>query len=100
MFINFTVFTSWQTLLSVHHSARSKQRYIYTLRVPTTVIACCVLHNLCIEEGDDAPVEPAIIQNDVDVNVEDSNEGPVDDEDGILLREAISNYLERHSNIY
>lgn len=71
-----------------------------TLRVPTTVIACCVLHNLCIEEGDDAPVEPAIIQNDVDVNVEDSNEGPVDDEDGILLREAISNYLERHSNIY
>ena len=71
-----------------------------TLRVPTTVIACCVLHNLCIEEGDDAPVEPAIIQNDVDVNVDDCNEGPFDDEDGILLREAITNYLEGNSNIY
>lgn len=67
-----------------------------THRVPTTVIACCVLHNLCIDEGDDAPIEPAIIQDDVDINDENSNEWSVLDEDGKQQRETIRKYLSRY----
>ncbi|XP_068673793.1 uncharacterized protein [Montipora capricornis] len=61
-----------------------------TFRVPTTVIACCVLHNLCIDVGDDAPVEQFVVQDDVEFT-HDSY-----DDCGKHVREAISNYLDRY----
>ena len=69
-----------------------------TFRVPTTVIACCVLHNLCIDLGDDAPIEPYVIQDDVDIDDDNnySNEWQVLDEDGTQIRETIRKYLDRY----
>lgn len=66
-----------------------------TFRVPTTVIACCVLHNLCIDVGDNAPVEPVVIQDDVDVN-DESDDWTTVNEDGNQLRETIRSYLDRY----
>jgi hypothetical protein len=59
-----------------------------TKQVPTTIMACCVLHNICTEMGDDTPI--AIAQNNVgalpaaghDINA-----------DGKQLREHINNFL-------
>lgn len=67
-----------------------------TFRVPTTVIACCVLHNLCIDLGDDAPVEPYVIQDDVDSDDDISNDWHVFNEDGTQIREMIRKYLDRY----
>lgn len=67
-----------------------------TFRVPTTVIACCVLHNLCIDIGDDAPIEPSILQDDVDVNDENCTDLEPVDNGGNQLRETIRNYLGRY----
>ena len=67
-----------------------------TLRVPTTVIACCVLHNLCIDIEDDAPVDPVLIQNEVDLSDEESDDWSAMDEDGKHLREKIRNYLDTY----
>lgn len=67
-----------------------------TFRVPTTVIACCVLHNLCIDLGDDAPIEPAVIQDEMEINDDDSNDWSAVDEDGRQLRETIRNYLDKY----
>ena len=67
-----------------------------TLRVPTTVIACCVLHNLCIEIEDDATIEPVFIQEDVDLDDEDGDDLPTVNEDGKQLRETIRRYLDTY----
>ncbi|PFX23161.1 Angiopoietin-related protein 7 [Stylophora pistillata] len=67
-----------------------------TLRVPTTVIACCVLHNLCLEMEDDATIEPVFIHNDVDFDVEDSDDLPITSEGGKQLRETIRQYLDTY----
>ena len=65
-----------------------------TLRVPTTVIACCVLHNLCLEMEDDATIEPVFIHNDVDLDVENSDDLPTMSEGGKQVRETINQYLD------
>lgn len=67
-----------------------------TLRVPTTVIACCVLHNLCIDIEDDAPIEPVFIQDDVDLSDEDSDDWTAMDEDAKQRREKLRNYLDSY----
>lgn len=67
-----------------------------TLRVPTTVIACCVLHNLCIDIEDDAPIESVFIQDDVDLSDEDSDDWTAMDEDAKQLREKLRNYLDSY----
>ncbi|KAJ7390243.1 hypothetical protein OS493_026755 [Desmophyllum pertusum] len=67
-----------------------------SLRVPTTVIACCVLHNLCIDVGDESPIEPVLIQDDVDFDDEDCIDWPAMDENGKQLRETIRNYLDTY----
>ena len=55
--------------------------------VPTTITACCVLHNLCIEFGDDTYI-PGLPADD-----DEPTEGHVIDENGTLVREAIRAYL-------
>ena len=67
-----------------------------TLRVPTTVIACCVLHNLCIDLGDVAPVEPVFTQDDLELFDEDGDDWPAMEEGGKELREKIRNYLDTY----
>lgn len=67
-----------------------------TLRVPTTVIACCVLHNLCIDLGDNAPVEPVVTQDDMELFDDDSDDWSAMEEGGKELREKIRNYLDTY----
>ena len=67
-----------------------------TLRVPTTVIACCVLHNLCIDLSDVAPVEPVFTQDDLELFDEDGDDWPAMEEGGKELREKIRNYLDTY----
>ena len=62
-----------------------------THRVSTTIIACFVLHNMCIDFGDDTPIQPA----------EEEDDGPnpaqghaVNGGEGRQMREFIRNYLD------
>ena len=55
-------------------------------RIPTTIITCCVLHNICIEMGDNTPI-------DVPTHPDDGNNQHVPghdvNQDGKALRELI-----------
>lgn len=44
------------------------------LRVFIIVIVCCVLYNLCLEMEDDVIIEFVFIYNDVDFDVENSDD--------------------------
>lgn len=59
-----------------------------TQEVSTTIIAYCVLHNICTEMGDDTPI--AIVQNNVGAL---PAAGHHINADGRQLREHIKNYL-------
>ena len=37
-----------------------------TSRVPTTIMACCVLHNICIDVGDPSAIDPVEDDNEMD----------------------------------
>ena len=39
-----------------------------TSRVPTTIMACCALHNICIEVGDSSAIDPVEDDNEMDQN--------------------------------
>jgi hypothetical protein len=60
-------------------------------RIPTTIIACCVLHNICKETGDNTPI-------DVPTNLDDGSNQNIPrhdvNQDGKALREVIKVYLE------
>ena len=62
-------------------------------RVPTTITACCVLHNICvsIEFGDDTPIQAA--------NYNDQGDPPAPghhiNANGMQLRDTIKGYLDK-----
>ena len=60
-------------------------------RVPSTIIACCVLHNICILENDDTPID--IVDSDDDDNERDDGP-PCDDADDIQA--AIVQWVANH----
>lgn len=66
-----------------------------TFRVPTTIIACCVLHNLCIDEGDNFPIEQFPFPEDVEFP-DDTFVDWASNDDGKQVREAIKNYLDNY----
>lgn len=39
-----------------------------TSRVPTTIMACCALHNICIDVGDPIAIDPVEDDNEMDQN--------------------------------
>lgn len=66
-----------------------------TFRVPTTIIACCVLHNLCIDVDDDFPIEQFAFPEDVEFP-DDACVDLASNDDGKQVREAIKNHLDSY----
>nr|XP_058972373.1 uncharacterized protein LOC131798721 [Pocillopora verrucosa] len=60
-----------------------------TSRVPTTIMACCVLHNICIDVGDPSAIDP--VEDDDEMDQSSCNGDEQSDARGI--REDIMNYL-------
>lgn len=61
--------------------------------IPTTIIACCVLHNICVDMGDDTPIDIA----DNGESTHGNNQHMIGhniNQDGKALREHIKRYLE------
>ena len=52
----------------------------YEYRIPDTIIACCVLHNICVLRGDELDVD--------DGDDDDSDDG--DDDDDLIVQRTLS----------
>lgn len=58
-------------------------------KVPSTIITCCILHNICISVNDDTEIDPVNDGN----NVNGPLPGHIINQDGIRLRDFIKNTL-------
>ena len=51
-------------------------------RIPDTIMACCILHNICILQGDDSVID---VDDDSDSDCESDDDGaPCQDADDVM----------------
>ena len=68
-----------------------KQLEIHTENVPKTVLACCILHNICIMRGEP---DPELVENDDDDDDDDDDHDDGDDSSANDIRDTIRSYLD------
>ena len=62
-----------------------------TDRVPDTIVACCVLHNICLLANDDTEIDPFDSDDDDDSGDENEAGPPIRDANEIV--QAIVQYI-------